>query len=334
MSVFFLKSESLNVWENPAKNPAALSEDPYESGWTALSSDLSFGTCGSGSGQLQGPHGIDIAPDGRIYVADSGNHRIVVLSPVGEVLTSWGSFGDVNIGTGQAGTFNEPWDLAFDGVRGWIYVADTWNHRIQKFDLDGNPITMWGYGAYDPESTDPFGLWGPRGIAVDERGRVFVADTGNKRILVFTENGSFLSQIGQGGMDPGEFEEPVGLAVDGNGLLYVADTWNQRIQVFSPDPLDTGFSAYAQWPIEAWELDSIDNKPYLAIDDAGNVFITDPEGARVLAFSPIGAYSRSWGDFGSGNGQFGLASGIAVDPQGRIWVSDPPACRIERFPQP
>ncbi len=133
------------------------------------------------------------------------------------------------------GTFCEPWAVAVSPDGQWVYVADTWNHRIQKFTSDGKPVKAWGNPNYDPVSSGPFGLWGPRGIAVDAHGRVFVADTGNKRVVIYDSEGNFISQFGGGGISPGQLEEPVGLAFDAQGNLYVADTWNQRIQVFAPN---------------------------------------------------------------------------------------------------
>lgn len=86
----------------------------------------------------------------------------------------------------------------------------------------------------NPTHTKPTALWGPRGIAVDREGTVYVTDTGNNRVVIFDENGNYQQQFGRSGINPGEFDEPVGIAVDGDERVYVADTWNQRIQVFEP----------------------------------------------------------------------------------------------------
>ena len=159
----------------------------------------------------------------------------------------------------------------------WVYVADTWNHRIQKFSADGTPVTSWGTPNYDPVSSGPFGLWGPRGIALDSQGHVLVADTGNKRILIYDSDGNFISQFGGQGAGAGQFDEPVGLAFDGDGNLYVADTWNQRIQVFAPSSDKSNYTPSLQWGIAGWYSQSLDNKPYIAIDQHGHIFAIDPE---------------------------------------------------------
>jgi DNA-binding beta-propeller fold protein YncE len=176
---------------------------------------------------------------------------------------------------------------------------------------------MWGYFGQG-ETIDAF--WGPRDIAVDGEGRVFVTDTGNKRIAVFSEDGTPLTQFGEVGLGP-------------EGRLYVADTWNQRVQVFEPGEGDT-FSPVASWDIAGWYGQSLDNKPYLAVDDQGNVFVGDPEGGRVLQFTRDGQFVRYWGDLTSGPGGFGQVGSVAVDPDGSVWVSDAGNGRIMHFTLP
>ncbi|MCD4753878.1 MAG: hypothetical protein K8R40_12475, partial [Anaerolineaceae bacterium] len=72
----------------------------------------------------------------------------------------------------------------------------------------------------------------------------------------------------------------------------------------------------------AWYSQSLDNKPYIAIDENDNLFITDPEGYRIIQFDLTGNYIRSWGDYSSGSDGFGLPAGITADGFGGVWVSD------------
>ncbi|PIU91265.1 MAG: hypothetical protein COS63_01490, partial [Anaerolineae bacterium CG06_land_8_20_14_3_00_57_67] len=312
--------------------------DPYEKGMIALSADLSFGMTGQAEGQLNAPRGIAIAPDGSLYVADMQNGRIQHFDQNGQVLQAWGS---TSPGCPYPGappenvslsTFCEPWDVAVSPDGRWVYVADTWNHRIMKFTADGALVKSWAHAYYGQD--DPVGIWGPRGIVVDAQGRVFVADTGNKRILIFDADGNYLAQFGSPGLLPGQFDEPVGLAFDGSINLYVADTWNQRVQVFAPSPDGLTFSPLAQWDLSAWYGQSLDNKPYLAADGQGHVFITDPEAFRILEFDAQGGFVRGWGDNAIGPENVGLVTGIAVDAQGRVWVSDTRDNRLMRFTLP
>jgi len=113
----------------------------------------------------------------------------------------------------------------------------------------------------------------------------------------------------------------------------VADTWNQRIQAFQPDEQDQ-YTPFRSWDLQAWYGQSLDNKPYLAVDGEGRLFASDPEGYRVLEFSVQGEAVRSWGDFGTGITQFGMPAGIAVGPDGEIWVVDTGNSRLMRFLTP
>jgi sugar lactone lactonase YvrE len=232
------------------------------------------------------------------------------------------------------GTFCEPWGVAVSPDGQWIYVADTWNHRIQKFSADGTPVKTWGTPNYDPVSSGNFGLWGPRGIVVDSQGHVLVADTGNKRIIVYDADGNFLSQFGGQGSAAGQFDEPVGLTLDSQGNLYVADTWNQRIQVFAPSTDKSTYTPSTQWDIAGWLSQSLDNKPYLTADQHGHIFATDPDSFRVLEFTSNGEFVQTWGQSGTGLDNFGVPSGIAVDGEGRVWVSDAANSRLMRFTLP
>jgi len=340
MQLYIRKDIAAQMWEYGIPQGTNSTADSYEQGEIVLASDLVVDSLGEANGQLNAPRGVTAAADDSLYVADSRNNRILHLDTDGAVLQAWGEaspgcpYDSVPPPDVPPGTFCEPWAIAVSPDGQWIYVADTWNHRIQKLSADGAPVKAWGYANYDPISSDAFGLWGPRGIAVDAQGRVFVADTGNKRIVVYDADGNFVAQFGGGGLGAGKLEEPVGLVFDAQGNLYVADTWNQRIQVFTPDSDGLVYTPTAQWVVSGWSAESLDNKPYLAVDRLGHIFATDPEAYRVLEFNTDGTFILTWGDFGAGPENFGLVSGIAVDSQGRVWVSDTANDRLMRFTLP
>ncbi len=313
--------------------PETTTVDPFLQGMVDLQADQVFGKPGTEPGQFNAPRGIAFAADGSMYVSDSRNHRIQHLTTSGEVLQVWGSFADTAQGQAPGGTFYEPWGIAVDN-EGFVYVADTWNHRIQKFTADGQFVKMWGYFG---QAENPDGFWGPRDIAIDKQGRLFITDTGNKRIAVFTTDGEFITQFGTAGFELGQFDEQVGLAIDSQDRIYIADTWNQRVQVFGSDPAIPSYIPQLSWELPAsWLGESLENKPFIAIDANDHVFVTDPEKFRVLEFDAAGKFIRGWGDYSPGPDGFGLPSGIEVDAEGHVWVSDAGNNVIMRFtlPQP
>jgi DNA-binding beta-propeller fold protein YncE len=332
MRLYIRKDVAAKIWNygvGPAEAPTVT--DPYESGMVMIPAEQIFGGELYPPG-LSAPRAIAIGQEGDLYVADSRNHRILHIAPDGSLLHQWGSFADIAMGNAPLGTFYEPWGVAV-GPDGSVYVSDTWNHRVQKFTPDGVPLTSWGqYGQPIPDMPETqSSFWGPRGVAVDSEGRVFVADTGNKRIVIFDEDGNYITQFGTGGFDPGQFDEPVGVAIASDGTVYVTDTWNQRVQSFTPSADGMSYIPLQQWDVNAWFGQSLENKPFIAVSEDGQVFITDPEGYRVIQFTSTGEFVRTWGDFGIGTDEIGLAAGVAVAPDGAIWVTDAGNNRLMKF---
>ncbi len=233
--------------------------------------------------RLQNPTGIAVAANGDRLVIDRKANRLFVLNADNIVQTAWGGLG------GGPGRFNDAWGVAIDS-NGNIYVADTFNHRIQKFDRAGNFLFAWGRPGVSTAngSGRDTTFFGPRAIVIDRKNRLLVTDTGNKRVQVFDSEGNFLAQFGREGAGNGEFNEPVGLAIDAAGNIYVADTWNRRIQVF-----DSAFKFLRAWPINSWltmeatDLQAVDHKPFLAI--SGNtLYVSSPRTGEVLAYTLAG----------------------------------------------
>ena len=314
--MFIKKDVAARIWEfGISPEPEAPRVDPYEGGEIFLDPEMVISV--AGDALLNAPRDIATAPDGSLYVADSRNHRIVHLDAQGMYLNSWGGFGDVLAGEVPGGLFNEPWGLAV-GPDGLVYVADTWNHRIQVFSPDGTFLRMWN--AFDIVGTID-GFWGPRGIAIDQANRVFVTDTGKQRVVVFDSMGNYLTQFGGIGLEAGKLDEPVGIAVADDGRVYIADTWNYRVQVFEADPTGLVFLPVNEWAVDAWSSDTLDNKPFLALDDAGRVFVTDPDRGRVIVFDSEGNFEFIWGGFDNSY-IMNVISGVTIGQDGSVWVSD------------
>ncbi len=354
---FYVRSDLL-----PSGSVAA-STDPYIEKMVQKPSDMVLGTAGSGPGQLSEPRGIATDSNDNLYVADAGNDRIVRFNPQGQDF-EWGSACALDSGAGcvdpdgngplplGAGQFNEPWGVATD-AKGRVYVADTWNHRIQVFDQDGNFLGQWGDARLVDAEADPLGrqgtplgFYGPRGVAVDAQGNVYVTDTGNERVLVYsiqeTSDGkiqaSFEYQWGTMGPEEGNFLEPVGITVDRSGRVYVADTLNGRVQVFAPgldgqiDPVPV-----TTWQVGGWtasDSTARDNKPFLAVSPGGQVVFPVPERHYLAVTDNAGKILTAWGGFGADLSTFNLPVGVAFDSKGRVYVSDSGNARIMLFTLP
>ncbi len=329
MKLYIRKDIGALIWDYGALPSGYVVEsyvDPYADRMTEQAASLIVGAGGMETVLFNRPRSVAAAPDGSLYVADTGNHRIVHLGADGKLLGEWGSFSGTNAGPAPEGTFNEPWGVAVAGD-GTVWVADTWNHRIQHFTADGRFLSMFGFFG---QAESPEAFWGPRAILVDERGRLFVADTGNKRVVIFSQSGASVGSFGGPGAEPGRLNEPVGIALSAEGTLYVADTWNLRIQGFRET--STGpFEPVVEWPIEGWFGQSLDNKPYLAVSAEGEVCASDPEGYRILCFDREGEFVTGWGRHGMGPGEFGLPIGLAFDADGHLWVVDSGNQRLMRF---
>jgi sugar lactone lactonase YvrE len=227
-----------------------------------------------GAGLFVVPHGMHVDRDGNVWVTDASDgsntapgkgHQVFKFSPDGKLLLTLGKAGEFGDGPD---VFNRPSDVVV-APNGDIFVADghggTSNNRIMKFSADGRYLARWGRRGSAPGEFDL-----PHSLAMDSRGRLFVADLNNFRIQVFTQDGTFLFEWKQFGM-------PGGLFIDGHDTLYVADSlsgsdrhpgWVRGIRIGrASDGVVTGFiadSTPTANPITAAEG--------VAVDVDGNVF--------------------------------------------------------------
>ena len=327
-----------------------------------------WGSLGSFAGQFDAPSGVASDAAGNLYVADTNNHRVQKFSGAGTALVYATPVFQSNLGSAGSGNgqLNTPYAVATDAA-GWVYVADTFNSRVQKFS---------GAGVYSLKFGGPGTLPGQfanlNAIATDATGNIFVVSSDN-RVEKFSSTGSFLLQWGSAGAAAGQFNFPFGMAVDASGFVYVVDGGNDRVQKFT-----NAGSFVTQWGTTGSGAGQFNAPRGIAADRAGNVYVTDGN-ARIQKFTSAGTYLTQWaianspassvtnaavdalgdvyvanggpgsnlqkfrsdgslvaqwGSYGSGNGQFAPPYGLAVDPTGNVYVCDYGGSRIVKFAAP
>jgi tripartite motif-containing protein 71 len=234
------------------------------------------------------------------------------------MLKQWGEFGDA------PGQFKYPAMIALDHS-GNVYVVDQHNHRIQKFDPEGNFLLMWG-----KNGTGPGEFNYPYGIAIDSKGEVYVSDMNNHRIQKFSSRGEFIRSAGSYGTENGQLKYPYGIALDEKDVLYVIDAFNYRIQKFNSD-----LEFLSAWGSEE-EIGIRLYMPHeLAIAGDGNVILSDRQNHRISVFSKDGILVKRLGRYGEGKeaegGQFSEPHGVAVSHNGDIFVCDRYNFRIQKL---
>jgi hypothetical protein len=204
---------------------------------------------------------------------------------------------------------------------GMYYIADTDNHRVQKFNSTGTYITQWG-----TNGTGDGQFKRPSGIAVDPSGNIFVAEREGNRIQKFTNAGTLVIKWGSSGTGSGQFDSPSDMAIDGSSNIYVTDKGNHRIQKFS----NTG--TYITIWGNTGTTDGTFKYPHaIEVDGSGNVLVTDQDNHRCQKFSNTGTFYLAWGNYGTGNGQMEYPQGITIDASDNIYVVDYLNSRIEKF---
>jgi DNA-binding beta-propeller fold protein YncE len=239
-----------------------------------------------GGGMFIWPHGIDVDSDGNVWVTDAvldsripegdkRGHRVIKFSPEGEVLKV--------IGTGKPGTgnyeFNSPADVVV-ADNGDVFIADghgqDTNNRLMKYSKDGKFIKSWGKEGHGPGEFKSL-----HGIAIDSRGRIFVADRGNNRLQIFDQEGSFIAQWTQ-------FGKPSGVFFDEKDNIYVSDSESDNVQNPGWEMGIRIGDAHLGWvhyfirlPTGDPRVKRTNGAEFVAVDKYGNIYGGEP-GPRKL----------------------------------------------------
>lgn len=214
--------------------------------------------------------------------------------------------------------FNSPSGLVCDNA-GNVYIADSFNRRIQKFTSQGQFITLFN-GRIDGGSE--FDM--PIDIALDTDGNLYVLDNVACKVRIFSPLGKEIGSWGGKGVAPGLFNSPRGIALDTRDIVYVADTGNSRIQLFQKDGTYIGILGEKEGlSIELAEPHS------LAFDEQGTIYIADSANNRIVVVRNQPNYVEWWTAFGTE--AFNYPIRVLADKKGHIYIADTGNFRICKF---
>ncbi|MDP8967175.1 MAG: NHL repeat-containing protein [Actinomycetota bacterium] len=277
-----------------------------------------IGRAGPRPGELTSVGAITVAADNTLFVAD-GSNRIDRFDAAGNLLGSFGrrgtGLGEFNFGKGGGNDAPAGGGLVTSG--NLLFVSDSLNNRLQRFNLDGSGAT---------EIVPPGLLYNPRGLAVRGQ-RLIVADDKNHRLVVMDFGGRVIRTVGSGqGARGNQFSFPFGVAIDPQGRVFVADDINQRVLRFGPQP---DYKYKARWGHYGTGPGQLAFPRAIASDATGALYVTNTGNDRIDVFDRSGGLLRSWGVSGRGRGQFNTPLGLAADAGGVRAVADSINGRIE-----
>ena len=265
----------------------------------------------SGTTSIERPLNVALDAKGELYIVDGGSSRVLKFNRAGKLVSEWGEPGEgqgqFDFGPGKA----EKSALAF-GPNGVVYVADSFNNRVQKFDKRGNFEAEWGIeGLEAGQFRDPFG------IAVGPDWSVYVSDGLNNNVQKFDRDGNLLAAWGEIGIQPGKFSWPNSIAASQEGRIYVADRSNRRVQVFDRDG---GFLFKFGFPGN--DDGNFLQPTGIAVDQNGNIYVADVRRGDIQVFDSSGEFQMKWDGAGLDSADGFQPRALVVDKNGRVYIVD------------
>ena len=284
--------------------------------------ETEWGSYGGGRGMFGPIGGIATDAAGNVYVVDSSHNRIEKFDSSGAFITQWGhkgsELGEFWFGSSQDYTKPPGGGIAVAG--NYVYVADSGNNRIERFNLEGGEPMEWG-----TKGAGPGQFRYPRGVAASAT-EVIVADDDNHRVEKFAPEGAYQGSAGTEGTGPGQFAFPYGVALDAAGDVYVADDLGHRVVKLNPN-----LSYAGTWGEFGSKPGQLAFPRALAADPAGDTYVANTANDRVEVYDPVGRFVRSIGISARGNATFTAPRGLGLDPAGGLLVSDTVGNRVELF---
>ncbi len=266
-----------------------------------------FGKGGFGHGEFNQNRGIAFDAQGRLYVADTENGRVLMYDTAGNQV------GQIRAMVNQE-CFRFPKSVAVS-PQGILYVSDDLDHRIYKFDTSGQPLGVWKRGRTATEQPAV-----PGRILITGSGAIFVSEPNNRRVLVFDSNERQTVTITEG------LAAPSGLAMGPDGLLHVIDSTNAVVNVYDlAGKLQRGFGQ------KGTGLGQFSVPRDVAVDREGFIYVADTLNHRIQVFDPKGTAILSLGHRGTRTSEFSSPEGLLVGPDDRLYVADRGNGRVQVF---
>ncbi|MCJ7703049.1 MAG: 6-bladed beta-propeller [Anaerolineales bacterium] len=304
----------------------------YAVGWTCSTFFGVTGEWGDDLTHLGRARSVTVDSSDQVYIADSGNYRVLKCNTSGVCTHFAGTTGERGSDNGRFGYINDVYTDSGNNV----YVSDGENHRIQKFNTSGTYLDTIGVTLV-PYLADSFRLNGPMGLALAPDGSMYVAENLGFRLVKLDAAGAQQWTVGQAGVYGDDNNQlgawwagPEGnLAVDADGRIYVPDTGNNRIQIFNPDgSYNTTVGEYGTGTHQ-FECPS-----GVAIHPTnGQIYVSDNCSNRVQVYDSAWSYITTIGvtlQSGSDDFHFDGAVGVAVDASGSIYVPDRNNNRVQK----